>query len=746
MNFFKVCGVIVAWVLVATAAHAESISGMRGGPAYRDGIRDAQLRGYGYNDAISPVVRGFGGPVWSTVNENDVLPRDGNTLREVKSEAYVQISRKGVESDANGSVSGEPGWPVFRSDDHMVPLTCATDVYSSAHTSRVGSVPARSCAFGFVQNRATGDEPDNYSLAESAYSKSGSFGLVTAGFAYNYQNAIDNRADGLKHTPTSRAPFVLPACTGPRWIVTVRSLLRRQKTFPLVAQRRLLDSPCTLLVTLGTHLPAAYRGWRAVRVQRATSLRGIAHLADHTAAHVLLYDPEAWPWTPRAEQLHPVKAVCRAAALAHAQGKVLIATPAVDLVQANEPGRWPGGKRYHGFERTGWVGAMARCANGIAIQSQVAEADTTLYTRFVLTESRQARTANPHVWLFAGLSTNPGGRDVTPEQLRRVAIAVRGAVEGFWLNIPAAGRFCPRCGIPHPRRAYRLLQSMAGAWEPPLVSPECRSGCSTPAGSGRKRLEKKDRSMVWLFGASGLARLARAAGGPALLSGPLNHPTTWVAGKRSDGPPRATHLESTTNIARLSAMRDGVSVIVDIENWQLTPRWQRQHPVEAYRDASQLARRQHLTIIATPATDLVHSVLPLYRGNIYREFVKLQLARKIAPYALIYEIQAQNAEANPIEYRRFVADVATQVRSVNPDAKLLAGLTTNPFGKPESVAVLYRDIEATRGIVSGYWLNIPQAGRGCPRCGRARPEIAVRLLRRYFGKPQDSGNVIPKRQ
>lgn len=185
-------------------------------------------------------------------------------------------------------------------------------------------------------------------------------------------------------------------------------------------------------------------------------------------------------------------------------------------------------------------------------------------------------------------------------------------------------------------------------------------------------------------------------------------------------------------------MPKGADVVLDIENWPLTPRWQRLHPVEAYRKASQLARRRDLKIIATPATDLVRSVRPLYRGNMYLEFVKLQLARKIAPYAQIYEIQAQNAEANSVLYRKFVAEIAAQVRSVDPRATLLAGLTTNPSGKPESVAVLYRDIDLTRGIVSGYWLNIPQAGRGCPRCGVARPEIAVQLLRRYFAKSMRS--------
>lgn len=699
MKRIKLFGVAAILVLAVTAGPAKSINGMRNGSAYLSVIRNAETSLYSYKDIPDRPFGQFGTIMAASVNDMKLLPSRRNAMPDI----------------ANAQ---------------SAPAACAALSFSGAHSHVPGFPSAPACDYALGQRHWTGT---NDYTGDPPYSSSDTLSPLAATPSIHYEASRPLAAGGAIRTRAIQPHLTLPACAGPRWIVTVRSLLRRQTAFPLAAQRSLLDTPCTLLVTMGTRPPVVYRDWHAVRVQRATSLRGIARLAERSVAPVLLFDPEAWPMTPRAEQLHPVAAVCRAAALAHARGKALIATPAVDLVQADEPRRWSGKTRYHGFEQTGWIGAMARCADGIVIQSQVAETNTRLYRRFVLTEVRQARAANLHVWMFAGLSTNPGGRTVTPRQLLRVTMAVRSSVAGFWLNIPASGHFCPRCGIPHPRRAYRLLQTLADTGAPPTNSHDCSAGCdAAPGVSGSDQLERKNSSMVWLLGASGLAKLARAAGGDALIAGPLNQPTTWVMGESPFMPARATRLWNATNIARLRAMPKGANVVLDIENWPLTPRWQRLHPVEAYRKASQLARRRDLKIIATPATDLVRSVRPLYRGNMYLEFVKLQLARKIAPYAQIYEIQAQNAEANSVLYRKFVAEIAAQVRSVDPRATLLAGLTTNPSGKPESVAVLYRDIDLTRGIVSGYWLNIPQAGRGCPRCGVARPEIAVRLLRRYF--------------
>ncbi len=235
--------------------------------------------------------------------------------------------------------------------------------------------------------------------------------------------------------------------------------------------------------------------------------------------------------------------------------------------------------------------------------------------------------------------------------------------------------------------------------------------------------------MIWMFAGSGLTKLALAVGGATLLAGPLNSADTWVTGNSPYLPSAATRLAYTANADRVKiANREGV--VVDLENWPYTPRWQREHPVAAYRIAEASAKQRGQWIVATPATDLVRSIDPRYRGKIYPEFVRLHLAQKIAPYAKVYEIQAQGAERNPVLYRRFVREIAAQVRAGNPHARILAGLSTNPGGRTVSVSVLYRDIQETRSILSGYWMNIPQAGGACPRCGQAMPEIAVRLLER----------------
>jgi len=233
--------------------------------------------------------------------------------------------------------------------------------------------------------------------------------------------------------------------------------------------------------------------------------------------------------------------------------------------------------------------------------------------------------------------------------------------------------------------------------------------------------------MIWLFAGSGLTKLALAAGGAALLSGPLNTAQTWVSGQSPYTPSAAAHLASTTNVDQLPRL-PAVGVIVDLEDWPLTPASQSQDPVGAYRRAAEVGRAYHQWLLATPATDLVRSVDPGYRGKIYPEFVRLRLAARIAPYASVYEIQAQGLERNPTLYRSFVADVSQQVRMAHPGIAVLAGLSTNPGGHPVPASVLERDIALTKGLVSGYWLNIPQAGKACPRCGQAHPEIAVRLL------------------
>ena len=103
---------------------------------------------------------------------------------------------------------------------------------------------------------------------------------------------------------------------------------------------------------------------------------------------------------------------------------------------------------------------MAKCADVVEIQAQGAEANPARFRQFVDAEAQQARTANPNVLVLAGISTNPDGRRVSAQQLLAAVQAVRPVVSGFWLNIPAGGKYCPRCGEPHPEVAMRLLQAL----------------------------------------------------------------------------------------------------------------------------------------------------------------------------------------------------------------------------------------------------------------------------------------------
>ena len=173
----------------------------------------------------------------------------------------------------------------------------------------------------------------------------------------------------------------------------------------------------------------------------------------------VIYDNESWKFTPSEEQ-HEIERFEKLAADAiHASGRILIATPAADLVPVLNP-RVERGRRYDEYVRLGIARMAARYADVYEIQAQGSEDSLELYTRFVKSAAAQARAANPNVQIFAGLSTNPSGKHVTAEQLQAAVRATRDAVDGYWLNIPSGGAYCPRCGEARPRVAIDLLQSL----------------------------------------------------------------------------------------------------------------------------------------------------------------------------------------------------------------------------------------------------------------------------------------------
>jgi hypothetical protein len=171
----------------------------------------------------------------------------------------------------------------------------------------------------------------------------------------------------------------------------------------------------------------------------------------------VLYDPEAWSFTPPAEQSDPVAAAAEAAAEAHAHGLRFIVAPALNLTTVLAPGGMP---RWQAFLRLGLAGRMAQVADVIDFQAQSLERNVATYTAFVEAAASQASRANPRVTVLAGLSTNPPGAVVTSQQLISAMQATRSLVAGYWLNIPGQGPRCPTCNPPRPDIGIQLLRQL----------------------------------------------------------------------------------------------------------------------------------------------------------------------------------------------------------------------------------------------------------------------------------------------
>ena len=196
----------------------------------------------------------------------------------------------------------------------------------------------------------------------------------------------------------------------------------------------------------------ALRGASAAPVLHFTSVAGLRKAISHrhlpAGTRTVLYDPEAWRFTPLAEQRHPVQATQRAARLAHAHGLRLIVAPGLDLVIHGPHSALP---RWRQFLDRRLAASLAAAADGIELQAQSLERNAGDYAHFVRAAARQARQAKPGITVLAGLSTNPPGAPVASWQLAKATRAAESAVAGYWLNIPGRSAQCPAC---HDTRVY----------------------------------------------------------------------------------------------------------------------------------------------------------------------------------------------------------------------------------------------------------------------------------------------------
>jgi len=238
------------------------------------------------------------------------------------------------------------------------------------------------------------------------------------------------------------------------WVFTSAAL--RSVLADPASAARLRSGDVFELVTAGA--PRA-QGVTTVPTQVFTSSEALVTAVDGgmllAGVRAVLFDPEAWPFTPTSDQSDPAAATARAASAARAHGLYVIAAPALSLVTAQTPA--PTGPRWQSFLTLGLAGSVAPHVDAIDLQAQSLVRDPAIYRDFVSQAAAQARAANPGVVVLAGVSTNPTGAPLTPGDVPAAMSSVGSVVSGWWMNIPTPGPKCPGCSPRRPDYAVAAL-------------------------------------------------------------------------------------------------------------------------------------------------------------------------------------------------------------------------------------------------------------------------------------------------
>lgn len=158
--------------------------------------------------------------------------------------------------------------------------------------------------------------------------------------------------------------------------------------------------------------------------------------------------------------------------------------------------------------------------------------------------------------------------------------------------------------------------------------------------------------------------------------------------------------------------RDGMpahveAVLYNNEEWTWTPEGELANPEETARRFAKLAHQQGLTFIAAPH--------PPGEGN--------RLFEGDARHADILDLQVQDSESDPATYAQRVRESIEYARSVNPDVKVIAQVTSNPdklgpaaddgIATPDEVATVVGNVAGEDAVdVDGYlpWIFDSPAG------------------------------------
>ncbi len=224
------------------------------------------------------------------------------------------------------------------------------------------------------------------------------------------------------------------------------------------------DNPGTYLIVHSGEAKVDAAVPRATRVERFTSYASLQAAVSQGSllpgVSAVMYDNEAWSFTPPNEQADPMQYAALAEAIAHQHHLKVILTPAANLSKLSPTANSALDK--YGNYLAQQLATGSRYADVFDIQSQQAQG-TPQFATFVGQAVGQAKAANPRAIVMAGIGPNPGGRSVTSAQILDALQSVRTQVSGFWLNLPAGTPECPQCGNVQPQVAVEVLQSLASS-------------------------------------------------------------------------------------------------------------------------------------------------------------------------------------------------------------------------------------------------------------------------------------------
>ncbi len=256
---------------------------------------------------------------------------------------------------------------------------------------------------------------------------------------------------------------------------------------------------------------------------------------------------------------------------------------------------------------------------------------------------------------------------------------------------------------------------------------------TTTVASGTPQITLGQASPIWMITYTAATKYLPAVLSQKILNntnnliiyGPKQHPGRFMSKSLTD----FKSYESLSGQTAALSSEKVYGAVVDLERWSYTPAPEQHNPALYYEMASTNLHALKLKLVATPGLDLFKGS---GRGPLYTLMLSSGLYRSVAKVADIIDIQAQSLENSPSLYAAFVLQASDQIRSVNPRATILAGLTTSAkAGITPTGQTLEQDAHSVQGFVNGFWINIPSNGPSCPTCSPLNPQPAVALLQSY---------------